>query len=113
MRSNWTTLPESVTAGIAERVGGTFDVVPAPGGDHAEIASTVTGPAGQVFVKAAQVGNMFRLWAEATKPCQQIAAAVLAFRAVLTRELSGLDSVALPALPDGGRYDHPLVDAKV
>ncbi|MFF0471931.1 hypothetical protein ACFYPX_31430 [Micromonospora zamorensis] len=53
MRSDWTTLPESVTAGIAERVGGTFDVVPALGGDHAEIASTVTGPAGQVFVKAA------------------------------------------------------------
>ncbi|WP_327650116.1 hypothetical protein [Micromonospora zamorensis] len=53
MRSDWTTLPEGVTAGIAERIGGTFDVVPAPGGDHAEIASTVTGPAGQVFVKAA------------------------------------------------------------
>ncbi|SCG41329.1 hypothetical protein GA0070619_1094 [Micromonospora zamorensis] len=27
MRSDWTTLPESVTAGIAERVGGSFDVV--------------------------------------------------------------------------------------
>ncbi|MBG6068145.1 WXG100 family type VII secretion target [Micromonospora ureilytica] len=63
-------------------------------------------------VAAAEVANMFRLWAEATKLCQQIAAAVLAFRAVLTRELSGLDTVALPALPDGGRYDHPLADAK-
>ncbi|WP_192581108.1 WXG100 family type VII secretion target [Micromonospora noduli] len=61
-------------------------------------------------VAAAEVANMFRLWAEATKLCQQIAAAVLAFRAVLTRELSGLDTVALPALPDGGRYDHPLAD---
>ncbi|MEW1586351.1 hypothetical protein AB0283_12955 [Micromonospora vinacea] len=63
-------------------------------------------------VAAAEVANMFRLWAEATKLCQQIAAAVLAFRAVLTRELSGLDTVALPALPDGGRYDHPLADTK-
>ncbi|MET8358853.1 aminoglycoside phosphotransferase [Micromonospora sp. NPDC005171] len=53
MRSDWTALPESVTAGIAERVGGTFDVAHAPSGDHAEIASTVTGPARQVFVKAA------------------------------------------------------------
>ncbi|MET7963645.1 aminoglycoside phosphotransferase [Micromonospora zamorensis] len=53
MRNDWTTLPESVTTGIAERVGGTFDAVPAPSGDHAEIASTVNGPAGQVFVKAA------------------------------------------------------------
>ncbi|WLS43191.1 phosphotransferase [Micromonospora profundi] len=53
MRSDWTALPESVTAGIAERVGGTFDVTPASSGDHAEIASTVTGPTGQVFVKAA------------------------------------------------------------
>ncbi|MGW1449633.1 hypothetical protein ACWCO3_15285, partial [Micromonospora sp. NPDC002411] len=61
-------------------------------------------------VAAAEVANMFRLWGEATKLCQQIAAAVLAFRAILTRELSSLDTVALPALPDGGRYDHPLAD---
>ncbi|MEW2427738.1 aminoglycoside phosphotransferase [Micromonospora sp. NPDC047644] len=53
MRRDWTALPESVTAGIAERVGGTFDVTHASSGDHAEIASTVTGPAGQIFVKAA------------------------------------------------------------
>lgn len=53
MRSDWTALPESVVAGIAERVGGAFDVTPASSGNHAEIASTVTGPAGQVFVKAA------------------------------------------------------------
>ncbi|MEU1687877.1 phosphotransferase [Micromonospora sp. NPDC005707] len=53
MRSDWTALPESVAAGIAERVGGAFDVTPASSGNHAEIASTVTGPAGQVFVKAA------------------------------------------------------------
>ncbi|MFC7706516.1 hypothetical protein [Micromonospora lupini] len=45
--------PHSVTAGIAERVGGTFDVTSASGGNHAEIASTVTGPAGRIFVKAA------------------------------------------------------------
>ncbi|MEV1321266.1 hypothetical protein AB0J14_34910 [Micromonospora arborensis] len=81
-------------------------------------AGTVTSASGVgalvgYGVAAIEVGNMFRLWAEATKLCQQIAAAVLAFRAVLSRELSGLDGVALPALSDGGRYDHPLVDAKV
>ncbi|NYH45887.1 hypothetical protein HNR22_005614 [Micromonospora jinlongensis] len=53
MRNDWTTLPESVTARIAERVDGAFDVVPASSGNHAEIASTVTGPAGHIFVKAA------------------------------------------------------------
>ncbi|WP_327643695.1 aminoglycoside phosphotransferase [Micromonospora zamorensis] len=53
MRRDWTALSESVTAGIADRVGGIFDVAQASSGDHAEIASTVTGPAGQVFVKAA------------------------------------------------------------
>ena len=53
MRSEWTALPESVTAEIAERVGGTIEVNPAPSGNHAEIASTVTGSTGKVFVKAA------------------------------------------------------------
>ncbi|TDC02242.1 aminoglycoside phosphotransferase [Micromonospora fluostatini] len=53
MRSDWTTLPEAVTARIAERVGGIIDVDPAPSGNHAEIASTVTGSARKVFVKAA------------------------------------------------------------
>lgn len=53
MRRDWTALPESVTTGIAERVGGAFDATPASSGNHAEFASTVTGPAGQVFVKAA------------------------------------------------------------
>ncbi|MGW3607079.1 hypothetical protein ACWD5O_30570, partial [Micromonospora sp. NPDC005161] len=53
MPSHWTALPESVTTGIAERVGGAVDVTPASSGNHAEIASTVTGPAGKVFVKAA------------------------------------------------------------
>lgn len=37
---------------IAGRVGGTH-VIPAAGGDHAEIAVTVTGTSGSVFVKAA------------------------------------------------------------
>ncbi|MFG1766908.1 phosphotransferase family protein [Micromonospora parva] len=53
MRKDWTALPESVTAAIAERVGGTFDVTPASSGDHAETAWTVRGPAGHIFVKAA------------------------------------------------------------
>ncbi|MEV4216514.1 hypothetical protein [Micromonospora sp. NPDC049662] len=63
-------------------------------------------------VAAAEVADMFRLWGEATKLSQQIAAAVLTFRAILSRELSDLDAVALPALPDGGRYDHPLAGVK-
>ncbi|WP_281198764.1 hypothetical protein [Micromonospora pallida] len=29
------------------------------------------------------------------------------YRALFNRELSNLNAVALPALPDGGRYDHP------
>ncbi|MET7969760.1 phosphotransferase [Micromonospora sp. NPDC005305] len=57
MRSDWTALPDSVTTGIAERIGGTFEVSPAPSGNHAQIASTVSGPAGPVFVKAA-VGEL-------------------------------------------------------
>ncbi|GAA2712078.1 phosphotransferase [Micromonospora olivasterospora] len=56
MRSDWTALPEAVTAEIAERVGGAFEVAPAASGDHAEIASTVTGPDARVFVKAASAG---------------------------------------------------------
>ncbi|SCL31629.1 phosphotransferase [Micromonospora inyonensis] len=53
MRSEWTALPDAVTAEVSERVGGIIDVYPAPSGNHAEIASTVTGPDGKVFVKAA------------------------------------------------------------
>ncbi|MEH0843309.1 hypothetical protein V6U81_13075 [Micromonospora sp. CPCC 205711] len=84
----------------------------------AAAAGTVTSETGVGAVvgyglAAAEVANLFRLWGEATKLCQQIAAAVLVFRAILTRELSDLDAVALPALPDGGRYDHPLAGAKV
>ncbi len=75
-------------------------------------AYTAVGPAVGYGLAAAEVANMFRLWGEATKLCQQIAAAVLTFRAILTRELSDLDTVALPALPDGGRYDHPLAGMK-
>ncbi|MGK5441804.1 WXG100 family type VII secretion target [Micromonospora sp. URMC 105] len=75
-------------------------------------AETGVGAVVGYGVAAAEVANMFRLWGEATKLCQKIAAAVFVFRATLTRELSDLDSVALPALPDGGRYDHPLAGAK-
>jgi hypothetical protein len=52
MRIDWTALPEAVTKEIAERIGGSH-TTPAPSGDHAEIASTVTGANGTVFVKAA------------------------------------------------------------
>lgn len=52
MRSDWTALPDTVTTEITERLGGTR-VTPALSGDHAEIAATVAGPNGKVFVKAA------------------------------------------------------------
>ncbi|MFG1995642.1 phosphotransferase [Actinoplanes sp. NPDC048988] len=52
MRIDWTALPEAVTTEIADRVGGTH-VTPATTGDHAEMAATVTGTNGRVFVKAA------------------------------------------------------------
>ncbi|MEU5565468.1 phosphotransferase family protein [Micromonospora musae] len=53
MRRDWAALPEAVTAEIAARVGGIIDAYPAPSGNHAEIASTVTGSTDTVFVKAA------------------------------------------------------------
>ncbi|MDR7278376.1 phosphotransferase family protein [Catenuloplanes atrovinosus] len=56
MRSDWTALPDAVTTEIADRVGRPFTVRPAAGGDHAEIAAAVTGPAGTVFIKAASGG---------------------------------------------------------
>ena len=57
MRSDWTTLPETVTTGIADRLGGAIDAVtPASVGDHAEVAATVAGPGTTVFVKAAFAG---------------------------------------------------------
>ncbi|MFI5893061.1 phosphotransferase [Actinoplanes sp. NPDC051513] len=52
MRIDWTALPEAVTKEIADRIGGSH-AIPAMHGDHAEIAATVTGTAGKVFVKAA------------------------------------------------------------
>lgn len=75
-------------------------------------AETGVGAVVGYGIAAAEVANMLRLWGEATKLCQQLTAGVLAFRAVLNRELSDLDAVALPGLPDGGRYDHPLAGAK-
>src|SRR5687768_89887 len=52
MRTDWATLPEAVTKEVADRVGGSR-ISPAATGDHAEIAATVTGTAGKVFLKAA------------------------------------------------------------
>jgi hypothetical protein len=52
MRTDWATLPEAVTKGVADRVGESR-ISPAVTGDHAEIAATVTGPAEKVFLKAA------------------------------------------------------------
>lgn len=63
-------------------------------------------------VAAAEIGNMLRLWGQATNLCQKLSAVVNTFRSQLSRELSDLDAVALPALPNGGRYDHPLAGAK-
>ncbi|MFF5293034.1 phosphotransferase family protein [Paractinoplanes globisporus] len=53
MRIDWTALPEAVTKEVAGRLGGSH-ATPATTGDHAEIAATVTGTNGKVFVKAAQ-----------------------------------------------------------
>ncbi|GIM94417.1 phosphotransferase [Paractinoplanes toevensis] len=53
MRIDWTALPEAVTKEVADRVGGSH-IIPATAGDHAEIAATVTGTTGKVFVKAAR-----------------------------------------------------------
>ncbi|GAA2470415.1 phosphotransferase [Winogradskya humida] len=52
MRIDWTELPQAVTTEVADRIGG-LRVTPATTGDHAEIAATVTGTSGKVFVKAA------------------------------------------------------------
>jgi phosphotransferase family enzyme len=52
MRMDWAALPEAVTKEVTDRVGAPH-VSPAMTGDHAEIAATVTGPDGKVFVKAA------------------------------------------------------------
>jgi hypothetical protein len=52
MRIDWTALPEAVTAETADRVGGAR-AIPATAGDHAEIAATVMGTGGKVFVKGA------------------------------------------------------------
>ncbi|TDC37646.1 aminoglycoside phosphotransferase [Micromonospora sp. 15K316] len=60
MRSDWAALPQAVTAEIAARVGGIIDVYPAPSANHAEIASTVTGSADKVFVKAASTDLSLR-----------------------------------------------------
>lgn len=53
MRSDWAALPPAVTEEIADRLGETR-IAPAASGDHAEIAATVTGTSGPVFVKAAR-----------------------------------------------------------
>jgi hypothetical protein len=52
MRIDWAALPEAVTNEVADRAGGAH-IIPATTGDHAEIAATVTGTNGKVFVKAA------------------------------------------------------------
>ena len=51
---------------------------------------------------------MLRLWGHATNLCQQLSAVVNTFRAALVRALNDLDSISLPAVPNGGRYDHPV-----
>jgi hypothetical protein len=52
MRIDWTALPEAVTKAVTDRAGGSH-IRLATTGDHAEIAATVTGANGKVFVKAA------------------------------------------------------------
>jgi Ser/Thr protein kinase RdoA (MazF antagonist) len=53
LRIEWTALPHAVTDQVADRIGD-YRVTAAATGDHAEIASTVTGTGGSVFIKAAR-----------------------------------------------------------
>ena len=72
-------------------------------------ASTGVGAVVGYGVAAVEIANMLRLWANATNLYQKLSAAVNVFRAGLGRHLSRLEVVALPALPGGSGYDHPLV----
>lgn len=108
MRSDWTALPESVTVGIAERIGGTFDATPASTGNHAQIASTVTGPAGKAFVKAAS-GDLgirsLRYELAATRAVDRYPPAVLwhfesdGWLVVGTEHLAGPTLISRPTAP--------------
>lgn len=109
MRSDWTILPEAVAAEIAERLGGGFEAAPAPTGNHAEIASTVTGPAGTVFVKAASAGiQSLRFELAATKAIDLYPPAVLwhferdDWLVVGTEHLEGRHPDLSPGSPDLG-----------
>ncbi|QGN46424.1 hypothetical protein GKC29_06005 [Micromonospora sp. WMMC415] len=71
-------------------------------------ASTGAGAVVGYGLAAAEVAYMLHLWGAATNLCQKLSAVVNTFGALLVRELSNLDAVALPSLPNSGRYDHPL-----
>ncbi|MEU4782814.1 hypothetical protein [Micromonospora sp. NPDC023633] len=62
-------------------------------------------------VAAAEIAYMLKLWAQATQLYQHANAAVLTFRAALTKRLGELESVKLPVLPGNSGYDHPLASA--
>lgn len=53
-RSDWTDLPDTITAAIERRTGPVTRVRSAPTGNHADIAATVQTTDGTVFVKAAR-----------------------------------------------------------
>jgi Phosphotransferase enzyme family len=54
VRQDWDALPERVQEVVVGHTGAIARVVPAAAGNHAEIASTVEGARGVVFVKAAR-----------------------------------------------------------
>ncbi|MFC4911743.1 phosphotransferase [Actinomadura gamaensis] len=54
MRAGWGELPGEITRIVKEHAGTVAAVVPAAAGNHADIASTVTGSRGRVFIKAAR-----------------------------------------------------------
>lgn len=54
MRSDWTDLPDELRAEIEAKAGPIESIDPAPTGNHADIASTLHGPEGPTFVKAAR-----------------------------------------------------------
>lgn len=54
MRSDWACLPPEVLGAITAHTGPIGKVVPAPAGNHADIAATVHTAGGRLFVKAAR-----------------------------------------------------------
>ena len=53
-RSDWAQVPENLRVAVEARTGPISRILPAPTGNHADIASTLETPNGKTFVKAAR-----------------------------------------------------------